>query len=119
MNMPWWGWVLIGWTALSVVLGPLFGLALREADRRERQFLGRAPADAGEPVRPRLRIPVPPLAVALLLTGAVLEAVGFVLRASGNEVGNARLWSMDQPLAVPRMYIAALFAAATMTALAG
>ena len=26
--MPWWGWALVGWLALSLVLGPLIGLAL-------------------------------------------------------------------------------------------
>jgi hypothetical protein len=116
--MPWWGWALIGWTGLALVLGPLLGLALREADRRERQSLGLAP-EAAVPVVRRRRIPVPPLAVALLLTGVSLEAVGFVIRASGNEHGAAGLWSMDLPLSVPRMFIAALFLAAALAALMG
>ncbi|MBB3676967.1 hypothetical protein [Modestobacter versicolor] len=115
--MPWWGWALIGWTGLALVAAPLLGLALREADARERRSLGRGP----EPVTPavrRRRIPVPPLAVALLLTGVTLEAVGFVVRTSGNE-RNAPLWSMDAPLGIPRMFIAALFLAAALTALMG
>jgi hypothetical protein len=62
---------------------------------------------------------VPPLALALLLTGVVLEAVGFVIRASGHERGAARLWAMDLPLAVPRMYVAGLFLVAALAALAG
>ncbi|MGY1844789.1 hypothetical protein ACI79Y_14860 [Modestobacter sp. SYSU DS0875] len=124
--MPWWGWALIGWVGLSVVLAPLIGIALREADRREREWVGadvasltgdRRPARAAR-VR-RRRIPLPPVSAALLLTGLTLEAVGFVVRTSGNERGAGRLWSMDLPLAVPRMFVAALFAAAALAALLG
>ncbi|MCZ2829853.1 hypothetical protein O2W14_13500 [Modestobacter sp. VKM Ac-2986] len=53
----------------------------------------------------------------LLLVGVCLEAVGFVIRATGREQGAARLWSMDLPLAVPRMFIAALFTVAAVVAL--
>jgi cell division protein FtsW (lipid II flippase) len=116
--MAWWGWALIGWTGLALVLAPLLGLALREADRRERRSLGSDPAAVPQTVR-RRRIPVPPLAMALLLTGVVLEAVGFVIRTSGNEHGAARLWSMDAPLSIPRMFVAALFLAAALAALMG
>jgi multisubunit Na+/H+ antiporter MnhC subunit len=115
--MPWWGWALLGWTGLAVVLAPLLGLALREADRRERRTLGLMATPAERAVR-RRRIPVPPLAVALLLTGVVLEAVGFVVRTSGHE-RTARLWSMDAALSIPRMYVAALFALAALAAFAG
>jgi hypothetical protein len=118
ITMPWWGWALIGWTGLALVLAPLVGLALREADRRERRSLGLAPAPVARAVR-RRRIPVPPLALALLLTAVVLEAVGFVIRASGNERGAARLWSMDLPLSVPRMFVAGLFLVAAVAALLG
>ncbi|MGY1749240.1 hypothetical protein [Modestobacter sp. SYSU DS0511] len=118
--MPWWGWALVGWVGLSVVLAPLIGIALREADVRERELLGAAPARAARPARVRRRrIPLPPLSAALLLTGITLEAVGFVVRTSGNERGAGRLWSMDLPLAVPRMFVAALFAAAALAALLG
>jgi len=116
--MPWWGWVLIGWTALALVLAPLFGLAMRAADRLEREALGLPTVPVAAGAR-RRRIPVSPLAVVLLLAGVVLEAVGFVIRASGNERGAARLWSMDLPLAVPRMYVAALFLVAALASLAG
>jgi len=115
--MPWWGWALIGWTGLALVVAPLLGLALREADRRERRSLGLSSAPVERAVR-RRRIPVPPMAVGLLLTGVVLEAVGFVVRTSGHE-RTARLWSMDAPLAVPRMFVAALFALSALAALAG
>jgi hypothetical protein len=115
--MPWWGWALIGWTGLALVLAPLLGLALREADRRERLSLDLGPEPAARSAR--RRIPVPPLALGLLLTGVVLEAVGFVIRASGNEHGAARLWAMDLPLAVPRMYVAGLFLVAALAAAVG
>jgi len=115
--MPWWGWALLGWTGLAVVLAPLLALAMREADRRERRSLGLTAAPAERAVR-RRRIPVPPVAAALLFTGVVLEAVGFVVRTSGHE-RTAQLWSMDAPLAVPRMYVAALFALAALAAFAG
>ena len=117
--MPWWGWALTGWTGLALVLAPLLGLALREADRRERESLGMAPTPVGQPAVRRRRIPVPPLALGLLLVGVILEAIGFVLRATGHEHGAARFWSMDAPLAVPRMFVAALFLAAALAALAG
>jgi hypothetical protein len=114
--MPWWGWALIAWTVLAFVLAPLIGMALREADRRDSQVVGAKLATAVKPRRQRL--PLPPLAFALLLIGVVLEAIGFVVRASGNERGAGRLWSMDLPLAVPRMFIAALFLTAALAAAA-
>jgi hypothetical protein len=122
--MPWWGWTLIGWTGLAVVLAPLVGLALRAAERFDRSRRGvvvAAPAPAPAPAgrRRRRRIPVPPLAVALLLTGVTLQAVGFVIRATGNERGAARLWAMDLPLSVPRMFVAGIFAVAAVSAFLG
>ena len=117
--MAWWGWVLIGWVGLSVLLAPLLGIALREADRRERVDRGLEPLPTPVARSRRRRIPLPPVAAAALLTGVVLEAVGFVIRASGSERGSARLWAMDLPLSVPRMFVAGLFAAAALAALLG
>lgn len=119
--MPWWGWVLIGWTAVAVVLAVPVGLLLGAAERRS--GLVPVPVDAVRPVRAaapaRRRIPVPPVAVALAGVGVTLEAIGFVVRTSGNERGTAALLSMDQPLSLPRMYVTALFAAAAMAAFLG
>jgi len=122
--MPLWGWTLIGWTGLAVVLAPLVGLALQKAERFDRARRGIAPAaltPAPAPARRvrRRRIPVPPIAVGLLLTGVVLQAVGFVIRATGNERGAARLWAMDLPLSVPRMFVAGVFAVAAVCAFLG
>src|SRR4051812_9498916 len=118
MAMPWWGWALVGWTALAIVAAPLLGSAMHEADRRERVVQGLEPATAVRTVR-RRRMPVPPLAVGLLLTGVVLEAVGYVVRASGQEDDALLRWSMDAPLGVPRMFVAAVFLAAGIVALVG
>jgi len=115
--MRWWGWALLGWTVAAAVLAPLFGLALREADRRERSGRSRTGVPAKRAVQ-RRRIPVPYLAVALLLTGVVLETVGFLVRSSGHE-RSALLWSMDAPLSIPRMFVAALFFTAALAAAVG
>ncbi len=116
--MAWWGWALVGWVGLSVVVAPLIGMALHKADRRERSTLGLAQAPVAAPVRTRRRIPVPPLTFALLLTAAALETGGFLVRTSGHE-HTARLWSMDAPLSLPRMFVAGLFLAAAVAAAAG
>ena len=117
--MAWWGWALVGWGVLSVVAAFVVGAALREADRRERAHLGLEPLPGAVAAPRRRRLPVPPLAAAALLAGLVLESVGLLVRVSGSERGTARLWSMDAPLAVPRMFIAALLAVAALAALLG
>jgi hypothetical protein len=123
-----WLWILVGWSVLAaVVAGPL-GLALREAERRDR--VRAAPPADGRPLMspstpiavdaPRRRIPVPPLGLLLGGTGLALETLGFVLRAAGDDrTGTARLLSMDAPMSVPRMYITALFLVTAFAALAG
>jgi hypothetical protein len=115
--MAWWGWALVGWVGLSVLVAPVIGMAMGEADRRDRPSGGLDPSRTARVVRPR-RIPVPPLVVALLLVGVVLEAVGLVVRTSGHEQ-TARLWSMDAPLSLPRMFVAGLLLAAAVAAAAG
>ena len=122
-----WGWVLIGWALLAVVVAVLLGLAMREADRRERgRYLAppSVPVMAPPPPLPagstRYRIPVPPVGILLAATGVALEALGFVLRSAGaDRTGAARLLSMDAPLSVPRMFITALFLVAALAAFAG
>jgi hypothetical protein len=114
--MAWWGWVLIGWMIVAVVVALPLGLAIREADRRE---LGEAGVPLSSVVPRRRRVPVPPIAAALLGTGITLEAVGFVLRGAGLDRGSARLLSMDAPMSVPRLFITALFAASAVAAVIG
>jgi hypothetical protein len=121
--MQWWAWMLIGWVVVAVGVALLLGRVIREADRRAIH----APGAAAGPVRLRVparavrrrRLPVPPMAVPLVGIGVTLEAVGFVVRAAGQESGSARLLAMDLPLSLPRMYITALLAAAALTALLG
>lgn len=115
--MAWWGWVLVGWTGLSVVLALVLGRAIRVADAREVDL--DAPSAAAVPGRARRRIPVPLIAVPLAGLGVTLEAVGFVLRSAGLDEGLARHWSMDDPQAVPRMFVTGLFVAAAVFSFLG
>jgi hypothetical protein len=124
--MSWWVWVLIGWSSLAVVVTAPIGLAMREADRRERTAVAvptrpvPAPSTAEAVRAPRRRIPVPPLGILLATTGVALEAIGFLLRVSGaDRAGPARLLSMDAPLSAPRMFVAVLFLVAALAAFAG
>ena len=135
--MAWWGWVLLGWAGISVIVALPVGMAIRAADRMELE------APAGGLPHPeaafaadvaarklaarearlarrsaRRRIPVPPIAVTLAGIGVTLEAVGFVVRAAGQDRAG-QLWSMDQPMSVPRLYVTALFLAAAAAALLG
>ncbi|WP_052091700.1 hypothetical protein [Modestobacter caceresii] len=124
--MPWWGWVLVGWTALAVVVAVPLGMALRIADERSRAQDGLLPTTP-RPATPRpararprrRRLPVPPLAAALIGIGVTLESVGLGLRIAGNDRGVARYLSMDAPLSVPRMWVTALLATAAVAAFVG
>ena len=121
--MAWWGWVLLGWAGISVIVAVPLGMAIRAADRMELE----APAgglphpevafaadvaarkQAAREARrarrqARRRIPVPPIAITLAGLGVTLEAVGLVVRAAGHDRAG-QLWSMDQPLSAPRLYV--------------
>ncbi|WP_369140368.1 hypothetical protein [Modestobacter versicolor] len=119
--MPWWGWVVVGWTAVSVVLAVVVGKALRIAEHRSRARTdwvldGLPPAAVRAP---RRRLPVPPLAVALIGAGVTLEAAGLGARLAGTDEGPLRLLSMDAPLSLPRMTVAAVLAVAALGAFVG
>ena len=108
--MAWWAWVLVGWAAVAALIAVPVGRTLRVADLRERGFL---------PER-RQRVPAPPFAIALGVAGVLMEAFGFALRADGHDrAGVGRLFSMDAPLSVPRMFVTALFALAALVAFVG
>ncbi|GAA4742075.1 hypothetical protein GCM10023328_24110 [Modestobacter marinus] len=120
--MPWWGWVLVGWAVLAVVVAVPLGMAMRIADERSRADAGLAPVASRPVARARVRrrrLPVPPLAAALIGVGVTLESVGLGLRIAGNDRGVARYLSMDAPLSVPRMWVTALLATATVAAFVG
>lgn len=123
----WWLWVLAGlvaWMAIAVVVGTVLGQGIRQADLRAAGAAApelmvaterRAPV-----VRQRRRaIPVPPIGVALFGVAVALETVGYVGRLNGATGQTAQLLSMDAPWSLPRLFVAALFAAAALAAVAG
>jgi hypothetical protein len=131
----WWLWVLGGlavWTVVAVLLGIIVGRGIRLADRRSPgtgvddvlttadlpASLRPGPVAAPAPVR-RRAIPVPAIGIALFAVGVVLETIGYVLRLNGATGASARLLSMDAPYSLPRMFVAAVFAAAALAAVAG
>jgi hypothetical protein len=120
----WLWWVLGGlaaWTVLAFLAAVVLGRGIRLAELREIELsdlptINDAPARAQVSV-PRRRVPLPPLGIALAAIAVALETAGFVLRQTGDEAN--RLLSMDAPYSAPRMYVATLFAAASLAALAG
>ena len=130
----WWLWVvggLVGWAVVALVLAVIVGRGIRLAERSsegaEAILLGAVHVDErhaqeagtiGARVR-RRAIPLPPLGIALVATAVALETIGYVTRLAGSEGPTARLLSMDAPFSLPRMFVAALFAAAALAAVAG
>ena len=127
-DIPVWTWVVGGlaaWVVVAVVLGVVVGRGIRLADQRSpgtgidrpltTATLGESPA-----ARPaRRRVPVPPVGIVLALLAVALEAVGYALRLSGARGQLAQTLSMDAPFSLPRTYVATLFAAAALAAVAG
>jgi hypothetical protein len=110
-----WLWVvggLIVWVLFALVVAVVVGRGIRVADVHAGHTLPAARA-------PRRRIPLPPVGVALTATAVVLETIGYVGRLTGATGPTARALSMDAPYSVPRMFVAALFAAAAVAAVAG
>ncbi len=62
---------------------------------------------------------LPPVGVALARLAVALEAVGYALRLCGSTGQVASVLSMEAPYSLPRMYVAALFGAAALAAVAG
>ncbi|MGY1774417.1 hypothetical protein ACI8AV_01020 [Geodermatophilus sp. SYSU D00804] len=128
-----WTWIVGGlaaWVVVAVALGVVLGRGIRLADRRSpgtgvgepltTAALGGSPAAARAAVRPaRRRVPLPPVGVGLAALAVALEAVGYALRLQGTTGQVSRVLSMDAPYSLPRMYVAALFAAASLAAVAG
>jgi hypothetical protein len=122
----WWVWVvggLVVWLVVAVVFGLLIGRGIRMADRRSPGTgVALSTADlppsfvpAAAPVR-RRAVPLPPIGVALAAAAVALESTGYVLRLTGATGPAADLLSMDAPFALPRMFVALLFAAAALAA---
>lgn len=137
-GIVWWVWVLVGlvaWTLIGGLLAVVIGRSIRLADSRSPgtgvpSVLTTAdlPATLRPTAQPlptaaegarRRPIPVPNVGIALLAVAVLAETVGFVTRLTGARGTAAHLLSMDAPLSLPRMFVAALFAAATLAAVAG
>ena len=67
----------------------------------------------------RRAVPLPAFGVALVVLALALETSGYVVRLTGATGPTAQLLSMDAPLSLPRMFVAALFSAAALAAVAG
>ncbi|SFP13569.1 hypothetical protein SAMN05660464_2172 [Geodermatophilus dictyosporus] len=129
----WFLWVLCGlvlWLVAGLVLGTVMGRAVRLADSRTpgardgavlttADLPGGAARAGVAAAAPRRRVPFPPVAVALAAVGVALEGVGYAVALTGARGRLAGLLSMDAPFSVPRLYVAALFAAAAVAALVG
>lgn len=131
----WWVWVVIGlvaWMVIAGLLAVVIGRSVRLADSRSpgSRLDGvlttadlPAPLQAPRPaavVRTRRRpIPIPNIGVALLAVAVLAETVGYAVRLSGARGAWAHLLSMDAVLSLPRMFVAALFAAGAFAAVAG
>ncbi|MGY1652049.1 hypothetical protein [Geodermatophilus sp. SYSU D01119] len=112
-----WTWIVGGlaaWLLVAVVFGVVLGKGIRLADRPSTAG-ALAPAARGA----RRRLPLPPVGIALALLAVALEAVGYALRLSGARGQLAQTLSMDAPFSLPRLYVAALFGAAALAAVAG
>jgi hypothetical protein len=130
----WWLWVVGGlalWTGIAFVVAVVLGRGIRLADKRSLSAgAGAVITSADVPVGVAARrstaapsrrrvVPLPPVGVALVGIAVALETVGYVTRLSGSTGATARMWSMDAPLSIPRMFVAFLFAAGAMAAFAG
>jgi hypothetical protein len=118
----WWHWVvggLVVWLVVSTAVAVVLGRGIRLADVRT-TGTGVGAADL-QPLRGASRtrrraVPLPPVGVALAASALALETCGLVLRLTGATGPTARLLSMDAPFALPRMFVAALFAVAAVAA---
>lgn len=125
-----WAWWVLGglvlWFLVSAVVALVVGAMIRLADRRESRvpvdaaaLTGTSAAAAAAPRIRRRAVPLPPLGVALAATAVALETAGFLLRLSGSSGAATHILSMDAPFSLPRMFVAGLFAAAALAAVAG
>jgi hypothetical protein len=127
-----WLWVLGGlvfWLVLATLLALVIGRGIRMADLRESgaadplttadlpAAIG-APAPAVARVR-RRAVPLPPVGIALAALAVALMTTGYGFRLAGAGGPVAQTFSMDAPYSLPRLYVAALFGAAALAAVAG
>lgn len=120
-----WFWVvggLVVWLVVATALALLIGRGIRLADRRS--SVSEVPLTTADlppsfvlsrPPIARRTIPLPPVGMALAGLAVTLETTGYLARLDG---GTGGVLSMDAPLSLPRMYVAALFAAAAVAGIA-
>jgi hypothetical protein len=118
----WWLWVLGGltvWLLVGTLFAVVVGRGIRLADQRS-AGTGVLPVSL-TPVENAKRgwVPLPAVGLALVLIALALETSGFVLRLTDATGPVARALSMDAPFSVPRLFVAALFAAAAVAAVVG
>jgi hypothetical protein len=118
----WWLWVvggLVVWLVVSASVALVLGRGIRLADART-AGTGVSSADVQPLLRPRRArrraVPLPPVGVALAASALALETCGLILRLTGATGPAARALSMDAPFSLPRLFVAALFAAAAIAA---
>jgi hypothetical protein len=122
-----WQWIVGGlfvWLLVAFLVAVVVGRSIRLADRQSAvpaalNLPGTAASPSPVPtVRARRRtIPLPPLGIALVVVALTLEVSGYLTRLSGASGRTAQLWSMDDALSLPRMFVAALFGAAAVVAI--
>lgn len=134
----WLFWLLLAWVVVATALAVGIGAAIGVADRRARaddlvmdtllvesppQTAAPRPAAAPHPARTgpvsARRVPVPPVATALVLGVLLLQATGLGVRLSGAERTLGPWLSMDAPGSLPRLVTAGLFATAAVVAVLG
>jgi hypothetical protein len=124
----WWLWIvggLVVWLVVAFLLAVVLGRGIRLADRRSpgtgvplttADLPGAFVAEQPVAVPRRRAIPLPPVGVALAGTAVALETCGFVMRLNQATGPVAQLLSMDAPFSLPRLFVAVLFAAASLAA---
>jgi hypothetical protein len=129
-HLVWWHWLvggLVVWLVVATAVGSLIGRSIRLADRRApgtgvalttADLPPTFVAPRGTPGVRRRAVPLPPVGVALAATAVALETCGFVLRLNGSTGRAAQLLSMDAPSSLPRLFVALLFAASALAAVA-
>jgi hypothetical protein len=122
---------LVLWLVVGLLLGVTLGRGIRLADRSEgRDALVPVPGGPslvpGRAVRPpvisrirRRAIPLPPLGVGLAAVAVAVETAGYLSRLTGATGAVDRLLALDEPFSLPRVFVAGLFGAAAIAAVAG
>ena len=122
---------LVAWAIVAAPVALVLGRGIRLADRRaevgilstaDLHSVSAAPVVARSAPAARARrraVPLPPVGIALAALAVALETGGYLVRL--NDVGGTagQVMSMDGAYSLPRLFVAAVFAAAALAAVAG